>query len=204
MAKRSRSSKFNLYIIAGCNGAGKTTTSEVVLPELLNCYEFVNADNIARGLSPFNVEKVAIEAGRIMLHRINELMEQKVDFAIETTLSSKNYIRLVKEAHTVGYKVSLIFIWLESPQHALERVAVRVERGGHFIKDDDVIRRYYRGVQHLLDDYIALVDYWVVVNNTDGTLEEIAEGEKNEALRIKNHYLWNQILLTNAQTTSVK
>lgn len=204
MAKRSRSSKFNLYIIAGCNGAGKTTTSEVVLPELLNCYEFVNADNIARGLSPFNVEKVAIEAGRIMLHRINELMEQKVDFAIETTLSSKNYIRLVKEAHAVGYKVSLIFIWLESPQHALERVAVRVERGGHFIKDDDVIRRYYRGVQHLLDDYIALVDYWVVVNNTDGTLEEIAEGEKNEAIRIKNHYLWNQILLTNAQTTSVK
>ena len=204
MAKRSRSSKFNLYIIAGCNGAGKTTTSEVVLPELLNCYEFVNADNIARGLSPFNVEKVAIEAGRIMLHRINELMEQKVDFAIETTLSSKNYIRLVKEAHAVGYKVSLIFIWLESPQHALERVAVRVERGGDFIKDDDVIRRYYRGVQHLLDDYIALVDYWVVVNNTDGTLEEIAEGEKNEAIRIKNHYLWNQILLTNAQTTSVK
>lgn len=204
MAKRSRSSRFNLYIIAGCNGAGKTTTSEVVLPELLNCYEFVNADNIARGLSPFNVEKVAIEAGRIMLHRINELMEQKVDFAIETTLSSKNYIRLVKEAHAVGYKVSLIFIWLESPQHALERVAVRVERGGHFIKDDDVIRRYYRGVQHLLDDYIALVDYWVVVNNTDGTLEEIAEGEKNEAIRIKNHYLWNQILLTNAQTTSVK
>lgn len=204
MAKRSRSSKFNLYIIAGCNGAGKTTTSEVVLPELLNCYEFVNADNIARGLSPFNVEKVAIEAGRIMLHRINELMEQKVDFAIETTLSSKNYIRLVKEAHAVGYKVSLIFIWLESPQHALERVAVRVERGGHFIKDDDVIRRYYRGVQHLLDDYIALVDYWVVVNNTDGTLEEIAEGEKNEAIRIKNHYLWNQILLTNAQTTYVK
>lgn len=203
MAKRSRLVKPNLYIIAGCNGAGKTTTSEVVLPELLNCYEFVNADNIARGLSPFNVEKVAIEAGRIMIHRIQELLEQGVDFAIETTLSSKNYIRLVQEAHEKGYKVSLIFIWLESPKHALERVAVRVSRGGHFIKDEDVVRRYFRGIEHLLQDYVPVVDYWVVVNNTDGTLSEIAEGEKNAAIGIKNHYLWNQILLTNAKTTSV-
>lgn len=204
MAKRNRSHKPNLYIIAGCNGAGKTTTSEVVLPELLNCYEFVNADNIARGLSPFNVEQVAIEAGRIMIHRICELLEQCADFAIETTLSSKNYLRLVRDAHSLGYKVSLIFIWLESPQHALERVAVRVARGGHHIKDADVVRRYNRGIEHLVQDYIALVDYWVVVNNTDGTLEEIAEGEKNEAIRIKNHYLWNQILLTHAKTTAVK
>lgn len=204
MAKRNRSHKSNLYIIAGCNGAGKTTTSEVVLPELLNCYEFVNADNIARGLSPFNVEQVAIEAGRIMIHRIGELLEQRADFAIETTLSSKNYLRLVHNAHKLGYKVSLIFIWLESPQHALERVAVRVARGGHHIKDADVVRRYYRGIEHLVQDYIALVDYWVVVNNTDGMLDEIAEGEKNEAIRIKNHYLWNQILLTHAKTTAVK
>jgi predicted ABC-type ATPase len=202
MAKRNRSAKPNLYIIAGCNGAGKTTTSEVVLPEILNCYEFVNADNIARGLSPFNVEKVAIEAGRIMIRRIYELLEQGVDFAIETTLSSKNYIRLVQEAQQTGYKVSLIFIWLESPKHALERVAVRVSRGGHAIKEEDVIRRYYRGLDHLLHDYLLLVDFWVVVNNTDGTLDEIAEGEKNAAIRIKNNYIWNQIQLTNAQTAS--
>lgn len=97
--------KPNLYIIAGCNGAGKTTASNTILPELLNCFEFVNADNIAKGLSPFNVEKVAFEAGRIMLTRIDELLKQKIDFAIETTLSSKTYISLIHEAKEKGYYV---------------------------------------------------------------------------------------------------
>jgi len=88
----------NLYIISGCNGAGKTTASYSVLPDMLNCKEFVNADEIARGLSPFQPDKVAIEAGRIMLNRINELLVQKVDFAFETTLSSKSYRNFVKRA----------------------------------------------------------------------------------------------------------
>lgn len=194
--------KPNLYIVAGCNGAGKTTSSEVVLPELLQCYEFVNADNIARGLSPFNVEKVAIEAGRIMLERIDELVHQKVDFAIETTLSSKHYLNLIKKAHDLNYKVTLIFIWLETPEHALQRVATRVAKGGHNIPKNVVIRRYYRGIDHFLHRYIPVVDYWVVVNNTDGCLDEIAFGEKNKGMRIKNNYLWNQIKLANDKQTS--
>src|ERR1043165_3268288 len=132
----------NLYIIAGCNGAGKTTASLTILPEILDCREFVNADNIAAGISPFNVEGVAIEAGRIMLARIDELLNLGVDFAIETTLATRSYVSLVHRAKALGYNVSLIYIWLNSPELALQRVAVRVRKGGHNIPADVVQRRY--------------------------------------------------------------
>jgi predicted ABC-type ATPase len=105
----------NLYIIAGCNGAGKTTASYTVLPEMLNCKEFVNADSIAAGLSPFNPDSVAIEAGRIMLNRIEVLMQGEEDFAIETTLATRIYVDLIKRARKTGYKIKLIYFWLRSP-----------------------------------------------------------------------------------------
>src|SRR5215217_1319523 len=120
----------NLYIIAGCNGAGKTTASFTVLPEMLNCYEFVNADEIARGLSPFQPETAAIPAGRIMLGRIEELLNTGADFAIETTLATKTYVSLVKEAQKKGYTVLLLFFWLNSPDMGIERVRKRVLEGG--------------------------------------------------------------------------
>lgn len=101
----------SLYIIAGCNGAGKTTVSFTMLPEILKCKEFVNADAIAAGLSPFNVESVAFEAGRIMLQRIQQLMVEKEDFAFETTLSTRSYVSLIKKARTNGYKVTLLYFW---------------------------------------------------------------------------------------------
>ena len=104
----------NLYIIAGCNGAGKTTASYTVLPDILNCKEFINADEIAKGLSPFQPEKVSIQAGRIMLHRIDELLKSKNDFAFETTLSSKSYVNTIKEAKEAGYFVTLVYFWLNS------------------------------------------------------------------------------------------
>jgi predicted ABC-type ATPase len=111
----------NLYIIAGCNGAGKTTASYTVLPEILNCREFVNADNIAAGISPFNPEGVAIEAGRIMLKRINELLEEGADFALETTLSTKSYVSFVKKAQMIGYEVTLLYFgWILPIQHKTE------------------------------------------------------------------------------------
>jgi predicted ABC-type ATPase len=121
----------NLYIIAGCNGAGKTTASYIVLPKLLNCNEFVNADNIAAGLSPFNPESVALAAGRIMLSRINELLTDGVDFAFETTLSTKSYVSFVKKAKELAYEVTLLYFWLSSPRVATDRVAKRVRQGGH-------------------------------------------------------------------------
>lgn len=184
----------NLYILAGCNGAGKTTASDTILPEVLNCREFVNADNIARGLSPYNVESVAFEAGRIMLHRIEELLLSDVDFAIETTLSTRSYVSLVHEAQARGYKVTLIYVWLESPELAIERVAKRVSMGGHNIPTDIIKRRYKRGIHNLLHLYIPIVDYWIETNNTNDELEQIASGEKFLAQQILLNYLWNQIL----------
>ena len=111
-----------LYIISGCNGAGKTTASYTVLPEILLCKEFVNADEIAKGLSPFNPESMAIEVGRLMLKRINELLAAKVSFSIETTLATRSYTRLIQRAQNAGYKVSLIYFWLNSPELAVNRV----------------------------------------------------------------------------------
>ncbi len=118
----------NLYIIAGCNGAGKTTASFTVLPDILNCREFVNADNIAAGLSPFNVESVAISAGRIMLLRMDELMNDGVDFAFETTLSTRSYVSFIKKAQQLGYQVTLLYFWLSNPENAIQRVAKRVSQ----------------------------------------------------------------------------
>src|ERR1035441_2282482 len=110
----------NLYIIAGCNGAGKTTASFTILPDILDCKEFINADNIAYGISPFNVEGVAIEAGKIMLRRIEELLAESADFALETTLATRSYVNTVHRAQEIGYTVKVVYIWLESPVLALQ------------------------------------------------------------------------------------
>ena len=115
-----------LYIISGCNGAGKTTASFNILPDLLNCKEFVNADEIARGLSPFQPENVSIEAGRLMLKRIDELIGSNQDFSFETTLSTKSFINTIEDAKSKGYYVTLIFFWLESIELAKDRVRKRV------------------------------------------------------------------------------
>jgi predicted ABC-type ATPase len=108
----------NLYIIAGCNGAGKTTASFTVLPEILECKEFVNADEIAKGLSPFQPEKVAFEAGRIMLNRIDELIKKEENFAFETTLSTKTYKQKIQFAKQNGYNTTLLFFWLQNTELA--------------------------------------------------------------------------------------
>ena len=113
-----------LYIVAGCNGAGKTTASFTILPEILDCKEFVNADEIARGLSPFQPEKVSFEAGRIMLQRIQELLQDQVNFAFETTLSTRTFVNYIKEAKLLGYETTLLFFWLNSEDLAIERVKV--------------------------------------------------------------------------------
>lgn len=139
-----------LYIIAGCNGAGKTTASYTILPEILNCKEFVNADEIAKGLSPFQPEKVSFEAGKIMLNRINELFLQKENFALETTLSSRIYKNKIIEAKKMGYHITLLFFWLRNVDLAKERVRTRVLEGGHNIEEKVIERRYIRGIYNLL------------------------------------------------------
>lgn len=139
----------HLYIIAGCNGAGKTTASNTILPKSLLVKEFVNADEIAKGLSPFNPEGVAIEAGRLMLKRIEELLNAEESFSIETTLATKSYVNLVKRAHEKGYVVHVLFFWLDSVELAKMRVADRVANGGHNIPTDVIERRYYLGIRNL-------------------------------------------------------
>lgn len=158
--------KLNLYIIAGCNGAGKTTASMTVLPEVLACEEFVNADEIAKGLSPFHPEEVAIEAGKLMLKRIDALLSQRKSFAIETTLATRSYKRLVEQAKTLGYTVSLLFFYLPSPEMAEMRVALRVASGGHNIPKDVIHRRYWLGIQNLFDIFAPVVDYWSLYDNS--------------------------------------
>ena len=156
-----------LFIISGCNGAGKTTASYSVLPELLGCREFVNADEIAKGLSPFNPESVAIEAGKLMLQRINLLLTERKTFAIETTLATKSYANTIKKAKELGYDVILLFFWLPSPEMAVERVAKRVIEGGHNIPTDVIYLRYWAGLQNFFTIFAPIVNSWMFYNNMD-------------------------------------
>lgn len=183
----------NLYIISGCNGAGKTTASYTVLPEVLDCREFVNADEIARGLSPFNSESVAIEAGRLMLSRIEELLERDESFSIETTLATKSYINLVRRAQAKGYNVKLLFFWLNSPGLAVQRVAERVAKGGHNIPMDVIRRRYLAGISNLFRLFMREVDYWEIYDNSEYPAVQIATGGKNEKTEIIIETTYNKI-----------
>ena len=177
----------HIYIISGPNGAGKTTASYTVLPKILQCKEFVNADEIARGLSPFNPESVAIEAGRLMLKRISELLQRNESFSIETTLSTRSYFRLVEKAHSQGYDVTLLFLGLKSPQQAIERVAERVAKGGHDIPKDIIVRRYWEGLDNLFKIYMPIVDTWILVNNGETPRSIVATGGKDQTTIIKDN-----------------
>lgn len=187
----------NLYIIAGCNGAGKTTASFTILPEILNCKEFVNADEIARGLSPFQPEKVAFEAGRIMINRIDELMQDGEDFAFETTLATKSYRSKIVKAKEIGYTVTLLFFWLQNVELAKERVEIRVQEGGHNIPEDVIVRRYERGLKNLFDIYLPIVDGALIFDNSDGEHQLLAQKtiqdeliviNSDKYLKLRKHY----------------
>ena len=182
-----------LFIIAGCNGAGKTTASFTVLPELLNVREFVNADEIAKGLSPFQPESVAIEAGRIMLARIDELIAQNIDFAFETTLASRSFAALCRSAKAKGYQVCLTFFWLDSIDLAQQRVKQRVSEGGHNIPTDTIARRYLAGLRNFFTLYLEIVDYWLFIDNSRPTQELVAEGKLNETPVVHNHEKWTRV-----------
>ena len=184
----------NLYIIAGPNGAGKTTASYTLLPEMLNCINFVNADEIARGLSPFSPNTVDVQAAKIMLQRIDELLIQKADFAIETTLATRSYVQLVKRAQVLGYKVHLLFFYLETPEQAIQRVAQRVSNGGHGISETIIRRRFTRGIENLLHLYLPICDSVLVYNNIKTPAQLIVrKRNQDERLDIVNEEMWNQL-----------
>ncbi len=178
-----------LFIISGCNGAGKTTASYSILPEMLGCDEFVNADEIARGLSPFNPESAAIQSGRLMLQRINHLLDEGRDFAFETTLSTKSHRNIIKKAQQLGYQVTLLFFWLQTPELAIKRVEIRVKEGGHFISEEVIRRRYINGLRNFFNIFEPIVDEWMLIDNSGEPYEIIAiKSNSTQLVRKKDRW----------------
>ena len=165
-----------MYIISGCNGSGKTTASYTLLPELLDCSEFVNSDEFAKSLAPFHPETAYITASRYMLKKLRYLFTRREDFCIETTLATRSLIKMVRMAQDQGYFVTVVYLWLRDPEIAVKRVAARVEAGGHDVAPDVIRRRYYTGLEYFFDLYAPVCDKWMLVDNSEADFRIIAEG----------------------------
>lgn len=182
-----------LYILGGCNGAGKTTASRTVLPELFMCKEFINADEIAHGLSPYNPGSADSKAARLMLERVNEFLKGEQSFSIETTLSTRSYKGLVEKAHAAGFYVCLVYFFLDSVEVARQRVAARVKAGGHNIPADVIERRYHRGLKNLFELFMPVVDEWHLYDNTNLDIKPVAFGGLNSDDVIVDDVKFNKI-----------
>jgi predicted ABC-type ATPase len=171
------------YILAGPNGAGKTTFANEFLPMEADCLNFINADLIAQGLAPFQPAKMAIEAGRLMIKQINECVRKNESFSFETTLSGKGYVKKIKEWKNQGYEIIIYFLKLPSAEFAIERVKLRVAKGGHNVPVQDVKRRYERSWHNFSELYKPLADSWVIFD-TSGDLPIIVDesGQPNEKI----------------------
>lgn len=168
-----------LFIISGCNGSGKTTASYSVLPEMLECSQYVNSDEFAKSLSPFDPDSASVSAGRFMLMRIKYLFDRKEDFCIESTLATRSLLRMVREAKANGYTVTLIYLWLNSPEMAIARVRDRVASGGHNTPEPIIRRRYLMGLKYFFDEYIPECDRWILADNSKSPFTVIAEGSSS-------------------------
>jgi predicted ABC-type ATPase len=191
-------------IYAGCNGAGKTTAFEGTLHLYINNlknFDYLNADIIARGISPLNPESVSIEAARILIKQINNLFCQGKSFAVETTLSGKSYLEYIKKAKSLGYNVILFYYWLNSVELPKERVKLRVKNGGHNIPENDIARRYFRGINNLFSLYLPMVDSAFLYDNSNEKPYLIAEFNRgniviiNENIYKQLYILWQQIYI---------
>ena len=167
----------NLYVIAGPNGAGKTTFAKEFLPHYAKCENFVNADLIAGGLSPFSPEAAAMRAGRLLLEQIRLVASRQSDFGFETTLSGVTYVALLRGLKARGYRIQLFFLWIPTVEMALARIADRVNRGGHDIPEKVVRRRFHKGIDHLFKRYRPLLDSWMLFDNSGAVPRLIAQEE---------------------------
>lgn len=183
----------DIVIIGGPNGAGKTTAAQAVLPRHLRIREFVNADEIARGLSPFNSEGVAITAARLMLERIRALVRSGESFAFETTCSGRGHAQWLRQCRARGWHVTLLFLWLPTPQAAVDRVARRVQQGGHRIPSEVVIRRWKGGIINVRDVYLPLADTVAIYDNSDVGRILIAERTPDTPLVVYDVVRWAMI-----------
>ena len=169
-----------VVVLAGINGAGKTTASMDLLVNVLKIPIFVNADAIARGLNGLNPESEAFRAGKIMLAHLEELVAERASFAIETTLAARTYARWLADLRMLGYETHLYYYWLESPEMAIRRVALRVASGGHHVPDATVRQRYKNSVQNFFELYQKQADCWEVFDNTYGQRKLIGCGVRDE------------------------
>ena len=176
----------DLYVIAGPNGVGKTTFASKFLPKYANCKNFINADLIAKGMSPFSPELAAIRAGRLVLSEIAFFTKQRVSFAFETTLSGRSYLRLIRQLRKHGYTVHIFFLWVDTVDVALARVKERVLKGGHDVPQRVLQRRFGRSIRNFLADYQPLADSWYLFDNTGTKPEAIAAGKRQKLRIIKS------------------
>lgn len=187
--------KPRIFIFGGPNGAGKTTIAASVLRSV-GCTEFVNADSIASGLSPLNQEGVAIEAGRIMLDRMNTLAAGNSDFAFESTLASRSFTRIITDCKQRGYSFHLVYIWLGSIALAQERVRLRVLAGGHSIPQQTVARRYFRSLENLFSLYLPLADSFLAFDNSTPAIRLVAErNEGQEHTQVFDRQTWKNMVI---------
>lgn len=182
----------NIYIIAGSNGAGKTTFAIKFLPEYAKCPHFINADLIAKGLSPFEPQKAALKAGKLVLQQIREFSDRGICFGFETTLSGKSYVRFLKELKAKGYELHLFFLWIPSTELAIARIRDRVLEGGHNVPDIDVRRRFARSISNFFMLYKPLLTSWMLFNNSGLKPALIAKGQ-NQNVEIINKELFEII-----------
>jgi predicted ABC-type ATPase len=180
-----------LYIIAGPNGAGKTTFAKEFLPHYAKCPNFVNADLIASGLSPFSPSAVNIKAGKLLLGQVKEFIHQKADFAFESTLSGRSYVSLIKDVKRKGYSVTIFFLWIPDVKLARERIKQRVKAGGHDVPFEDVKRRFQRSRVNFLKLYGPLCDSWILFDNASGKPKEIVQKDRGGVKILnKEYYSW--------------
>jgi len=183
----------DVVMIGGPNGAGKTTWAYRRLSPTLEIREFVNADEIARGISPLDPEASAVAAGRLMLDRLSELVDGGNSFAFETTCSGRGHARLLERCRAVGYRITFIFLWLPSAEMALSRVARRVSQGGHRIPDEVVVRRYSAGLRNMRDLYVPLADMALIYDNTNERGDLIASRQLNGPFEVHDRIRWASI-----------
>ena len=185
----------SVVVLGGPNGAGRSTTAPALLKGVLGVTEFVDADTIARGLSAFQPERVALSAGRIMLRRLKELASQRVSFAYETTFASRMFARWLAELQRGGYRVHMLFLWLPSADLAVERVADRVRMGGHDVPEETVRRRYAAGLRNFFSLYRPLANTWRIYDNSQSSGPFlIARGENSKVPQVSDENLWASII----------
>lgn len=182
-----------IFVLAGPNGAGKTTVAEHLLPDELEVAYFVNADFIAKALSPHASEASAFGAGRTMLRRIRELRDHRQTFGFETTLASRTFAPFLREAQQLGYIVHVIYVSLRSADLAVSRVRLRVLRGGHDIPEATIRRRYTRSLVNFFQLYVPLAEGWTVWDNSGRTPALVARGSASEITTVADRERWEQL-----------